>query len=66
MRTNVVTDAKTGEVRVVPFTANENSELDAKIAAAEAAADKAPDPMAKLVQFLKANPDVLALVTKAG
>lgn len=73
-RTHKIMDAKTGDVTTKEFTPEEEAEADALEAAivaakaeqaAKAGADVA-DPVAKLVEFLKANPDVLALVSKAS
>ena len=57
-------NVQTGEQTVVPLTADEIAESEARTAAEIAAksAEVTVDPVAKLRNFLSANPDVAALL----
>ena len=59
-RTHVITDSETGETIEVPFTSEEEAAADAT----ESVAQKLPDPMQELRDFLIAHPEVAALLSQ--
>lgn len=57
---HVITDARTGETKHIPFTPEEAAAYMAQAAAEQAAV---VDPVDKLKAFLAANPDVAAILS---